>query len=140
MICPLWDLDQEMQILSAGLRRFVWACLSSCWAWSGDADFICWLKKICISRSFIIMSMIQRCVSYLLALEDLTEQVFLHVELNQEMQILSVGLRRFVSACISSWWAWSGDADFICWLKKICQSRSFIVISLTWRCRFYLLA
>jgi hypothetical protein len=38
----------------------------------------------------------------MLAYEDLSEQVFHHNELDQEMQILSAGLRRFVSAGLSS--------------------------------------
>jgi hypothetical protein len=43
-----------------------------------------------------MMSLIRQYRCYLLAKEDLPEQVFHHDELDQEIQILSAGLRRFV--------------------------------------------
>jgi hypothetical protein len=49
-----------------------------------------------------MMSLIRRCRFYLLAYEDVSDQVFHYDELDQEMQILSADLRRFVSARLSS--------------------------------------
>ena len=133
LIIHHYELDQEMQILSAGFRSFVWTGLSSLWTWSWDADFICWFEKICCSRSFIMMSFIRKCRFYrllkkiclsssfirmslirqyryyLLPKEDLPEKVFHHDELDEEIQILSACLRRFVWARLSSQWAWPGD-------------------------------
>ena len=60
------------------------------------------LEKICLSSSFIRMSLIRQYRYYLLPKEDLPEQVCHHDDLDQEIQILSACLRRFVWACLSS--------------------------------------